>query len=78
LRGQLFTDKCGALQVLLGYLPRNREDWATELAKKRATYVVFRDEMIINPVSPDHQIIETLPINKFYQFLFTFHFTAGR
>jgi len=36
-------------KVLLGYLPRNREDWATELAKKRATYVVFRDEMIINP-----------------------------
>ncbi|XP_024364501.1 uncharacterized protein [Physcomitrium patens] len=36
-------------KVLLGFLPRNRDDWATELEKKRATYAVFREEMIINP-----------------------------
>lgn len=34
--------------------------------------------MIINPVSPDHQIIETTSSNKFYQFLFIIHFTAER
>uniref|UniRef100_A0A7I4EI56 Rab-GAP TBC domain-containing protein n=1 Tax=Physcomitrium patens TaxID=3218 RepID=A0A7I4EI56_PHYPA len=36
-------------KVLLGYLSRNRDDWATELEKKRAAYAVFREEMIINP-----------------------------
>jgi hypothetical protein len=35
--------------ILLGYLPKNQDDWATELAKKRAEYMIFRDEMIINP-----------------------------
>ncbi len=38
------------MQILLGYLPKNQDDWATELAKKRAEYMIFRDEMIINPV----------------------------
>jgi hypothetical protein len=37
-------------KILLGYLPKNQDDWATELAKKRAEYMIFRDEMIINPV----------------------------
>jgi hypothetical protein len=37
------------MQVLLGYLPKNQDDWATELAKKRAEYLIFRNEMIINP-----------------------------
>ncbi|KAG0583742.1 hypothetical protein KC19_3G159600 [Ceratodon purpureus] len=36
-------------KVLLGFLPKNRDEWATELKKKRATYAVFRKEMIINP-----------------------------
>ncbi|CAM6044365.1 unnamed protein product [Sphagnum compactum] len=36
-------------KVLLGYLPKNQDDWATELAKKRAEYLIFRNEMIINP-----------------------------
>ncbi|CAM6048295.1 unnamed protein product [Sphagnum compactum] len=36
-------------KILLGYLPKNQDDWATELAKKRAEYMIFRDEMIINP-----------------------------
>ncbi|KAG0593489.1 hypothetical protein KC19_1G334100 [Ceratodon purpureus] len=36
-------------KVLLGFLPKNRDEWATELKKKRATYSVFREEMIINP-----------------------------
>ena len=34
------------------FLPRNRDDLAMELKKKRVTYVFFWEEMIINPISP--------------------------
>eukprot|EP00897_Mesotaenium_endlicherianum_P007196 jgi/Mesen1/6504/ME000332S05508 len=36
-------------KLLLGYLPPNRECWAAELAKKRAEYATFKEELIINP-----------------------------
>ncbi|BBN06097.1 TBC1 domain family member 13 [Marchantia polymorpha subsp. ruderalis] len=36
-------------KLLLGYLPRNREDWSIELKKKRAEYTVFREELLVNP-----------------------------
>ncbi|KAL2634368.1 hypothetical protein R1flu_005847 [Riccia fluitans] len=36
-------------KLLLGYLPRNREDWSAELKKKRSEYAVFREELLVNP-----------------------------
>ncbi|GLC38907.1 hypothetical protein PLESTB_000460300 [Pleodorina starrii] len=45
---------CGNLRaivwkLLLGYLPLTPDDWATELAKKRTTYHVFCQELIVDP-----------------------------
>lgn len=39
------------LQLLLGYLPPDRGLWSSELAKKRAQYKHFKDELLMNPVS---------------------------
>lgn len=36
-------------KLLLGYLPRNREEWSVELAKKRAEYAAFREELLVTP-----------------------------
>eukprot|EP01018_Ginkgo_biloba_P014225 Gb_06911 [translate_table: standard] len=36
-------------KLLLGYLPRNRDLWESELAKKRAEYAVFKEELLVNP-----------------------------
>lgn len=36
-------------KLLLGYLPRQRDDWEAEVAQKRAQYARFREELIVNP-----------------------------
>ncbi|RWR74566.1 Rab-GTPase-TBC domain-containing protein [Cinnamomum micranthum f. kanehirae] len=36
-------------KILLGYLPADRGLWATELAKKRAQYALFKEELLVNP-----------------------------
>ncbi|CAM6101401.1 unnamed protein product [Calypogeia fissa] len=36
-------------KLLVGYLPRNREEWSAELAKKRAEYASFREELLVTP-----------------------------
>lgn len=41
----------GWWQILLGYLPADRGLWATELAKKRSQYALFKEELLVNPVS---------------------------
>lgn len=37
-------------QLLLGYLPYDREFWMQELAKKRSQYKAFKEEFLMNPV----------------------------
>lgn len=37
-------------QLLLGYLPKNRELWGQELDRKRVQYNDFREEFLVNPV----------------------------
>ncbi|KAK9081151.1 hypothetical protein Syun_030514 [Stephania yunnanensis] len=36
-------------KLLLGYLPGDRASWAAELAKKRAQYKHFKEELLVNP-----------------------------
>ncbi|XP_042422305.1 TBC1 domain family member 13-like isoform X2 [Zingiber officinale] len=36
-------------ELLLGYLPKNRELWGQELNRKRAQYNDFREEFLVNP-----------------------------
>lgn len=36
-------------KILLGYLPADRALWASELAKKRAQYALFKEELLLNP-----------------------------
>eukprot|EP00246_Nothoceros_aenigmaticus_P001857 TRINITY_DN12543_c0_g1_i1.p1 TRINITY_DN12543_c0_g1~~TRINITY_DN12543_c0_g1_i1.p1 ORF type:complete len:502 (+),score=64.57 TRINITY_DN12543_c0_g1_i1:464-1969(+) len=36
-------------KILLGYLPRSRDEWKSELGRKRLEYSVFKDELILNP-----------------------------
>lgn len=36
-------------KLLLGCLPRRRDDWGAEAARKRAEYAKFREELIVNP-----------------------------
>ncbi|KAJ4968091.1 hypothetical protein NE237_014792 [Protea cynaroides] len=36
-------------KILLGYLPRDRSLWATELARKRSQYKRFKEELLVNP-----------------------------
>lgn len=38
-------------QLLLGYLPPDRLQWSSELAKKRYEYKQFKEELLMNPVS---------------------------
>lgn len=38
-------------QLLLGYLPPDRSQWSSELAKKRSQYRHFKEELLMNPVS---------------------------
>ncbi|KAG9139125.1 hypothetical protein Leryth_019103 [Lithospermum erythrorhizon] len=38
-------------KLLLGYLPRDRSLWSTELSKKRSQYKNFKDDLLMNPVS---------------------------
>lgn len=39
-------------QLLLRYLPNDRALWQHELEKKRSQYKAFKDELLLNPVSP--------------------------
>lgn len=39
-------------QLLLGYLSPDRSLWSSELAKKRSQYKQFKEELLMNPVSP--------------------------
>ena len=41
------------MQLLLGYLPLERSKWEPVLARKRAAYAQFRDELIIDPKKAD-------------------------
>ncbi|GAA0183748.1 GTPase-activating protein [Lithospermum erythrorhizon] len=36
-------------KLLLGYLPRDRSLWSTELSKKRSQYKNFKDDLLMNP-----------------------------
>ncbi|CAL1384498.1 unnamed protein product [Linum trigynum] len=36
-------------KLLLGYLPPERSQWSSELAKKRSQYKIFKDELLMNP-----------------------------
>ncbi|XWS13410.1 hypothetical protein CRYUN_Cryun36dG0034900 [Craigia yunnanensis] len=36
-------------KLLLGYLPADREQWLSELAKKRSQYRHFKEELLMNP-----------------------------
>ncbi|CAL1354512.1 unnamed protein product [Linum trigynum] len=36
-------------KLLLGYLPPERSQWSSELAKKRSQYKNFKDELLMNP-----------------------------
>ncbi|CAN0875352.1 TBC1 domain family member 13 [Linum grandiflorum] len=36
-------------KLLLGYLPPDRSQWSSELAKKRPQYKNFKDELLMNP-----------------------------
>ncbi|MBA0585868.1 hypothetical protein Gorai_016629 [Gossypium raimondii] len=38
-------------KLLLGYLPPDRLQWSSELAKKRSEYKQFKEELLMNPVS---------------------------
>ncbi|MBA0828315.1 hypothetical protein Goarm_012999 [Gossypium armourianum] len=38
-------------ELLLGYLPPDRLQWSSELAKKRSEYKQFKEELLMNPVS---------------------------
>ena len=38
------------LQLLLGYLPRNSDEWERVLLTKRGEYELFMGELIIKPV----------------------------
>ncbi|KAK1259861.1 hypothetical protein QJS04_geneDACA020775 [Acorus gramineus] len=44
-------------ELLLGYLPKDRGLWASELEKKRSQYAVFKEELLVNP---DTEIIEQI------------------
>jgi len=39
-------------QLLLDYLSPDRSLWSSELAKKRSQYKQFKEELLMNPVSP--------------------------
>ncbi|KAK8918389.1 hypothetical protein KSP39_PZI021124 [Platanthera zijinensis] len=38
-------------KLLLGYLPNDRRQWVQELQKKRARYLAFKEEFLVNPLS---------------------------
>ncbi|KAA3484048.1 TBC1 domain family member 13-like [Gossypium australe] len=38
-------------ELLLGYLPPDRLQWSSELAKKRSEYKQFKEELLMNPAS---------------------------
>ena len=40
-----------SVQLLLGYLPTDRDFWPHELQKKRSRYSVYKEEFLLNPVS---------------------------
>ncbi|CAN1146869.1 TBC1 domain family member 13 [Linum perenne] len=44
-------------KLLLGYLPPERSEWSSELAKKRSQYKDFKDDIMMNP---DSETIEQI------------------
>ncbi|KAE8703013.1 DUF246 domain-containing protein [Hibiscus syriacus] len=42
-------------KLLLGYLPPERGQWSSELAKKRSQYRYFKEELLMNPSVRNHK-----------------------
>ncbi|GMI78697.1 hypothetical protein like AT4G13730 [Hibiscus trionum] len=57
-------------KLLLGYLPPDRAQWSSELAKKRSEYKQFKEELLMNPVTRgEHPLSlgESSIWNQFFQ-----------
>ncbi|KAK1282649.1 hypothetical protein QJS10_CPB22g00683 [Acorus calamus] len=46
-------------KLLLGYLPKDRGLWASELEKKRSQYAVFKEELLVNPTEVTRRMEES-------------------
>lgn len=51
-------------KLLLYYLPRNRDLWESELARKRSKYAALKEELLMNPTEVTRRMEETSRQNK--------------
>ncbi|CAN1146867.1 TBC1 domain family member 13 [Linum perenne] len=46
-------------KLLLGYLPPERSEWSSELAKKRSQYKDFKDDIMMNPSEITRKLVKS-------------------
>lgn len=47
-------------KLLFGYLPRNHDQWESELRKKRSQYAAFKEELLVNPSEVTRRMDEAI------------------
>ncbi|GJN13076.1 hypothetical protein PR202_ga31410 [Eleusine coracana subsp. coracana] len=64
IRAHLLADSRPRVQLLLGYLPTDRDFWPHDLQKKRSQYSVYKEEFLLNPSEKLRRIEESKLLRK--------------